>query len=443
MKLYDSLTTKLIDIDVPKVCIYTCGPTVYDYIHIGNARPLILTDVIVRYLEHRDIKYKYLLNITDIDDKIINKSLEENINEEDYAVKYTNAFLNDLDDLNIKRPSSILPISLKINEILSFIDDLIKKGFAYENAGNVYFDISQWETKYGMLSKQNIEHLNIGERIEEDTNKKNPQDFVLWKKTEIGKRWLSKWSLGRPGWHTECALLIDDFFKGPIDIHVGGIDLKFPHHENERIQYMAKNSREISSVWLHNGHLSIDNVKMSKSLKNTILVKDYVKDNGSNSLRYIFLNSNYKQPLNITQELIEQSIEWVSKIETMLRTINWSTAIGESMLTNQTPIDDDFNSYKYITKFRAIIKNDLNTPMAISLVDEMCKNINKQIKNKLIDLTYSKLKSILDILGFKFEIKKLTIEDITKIKEWKALISQKEFDKADELREELKQENII
>ncbi|AGR41734.1 cysteine--tRNA ligase [Spiroplasma diminutum] len=443
MKLYDSLKSELIEIDVPKVCIYTCGPTVYDFIHIGNSRPLILTDLIIRYLEHRDIKYKYLLNITDIDDKIINKAKEENQSEEDYAQKFTNAFLTDLDDLNIKRPTAIIPISSKINEILGFIDELIKKGFAYENNGNVYFDISQWENKYGMLSKQNIDHLNMGERIEIDENKKNPQDFILWKKTEIGKRWLSKWSLGRPGWHTECALMIDDFFRAPIDIHVGGIDLKFPHHENERIQYMAKNLREISSVWLHNGHLSIDNVKMSKSLKNTILVKDYVKNYGSNSLRYIFLNSNYKQPLNITQELINNSVDWVLKVETMLKTINWSVSIGDLILTNQTPIDDDFNSYKYITKFRSILKNDLNTPMAISLVDEMCKNINKQMKTKTVDLTYAKLKSILNILGFNFNIKKISIEDIEKLKEWKMLISQKEFDKADKLRESLKQENII
>ncbi|QHX36283.1 cysteine--tRNA ligase [Spiroplasma sp. BIUS-1] len=443
MKLYDSLTTKLKEIDVPKVCIYACGPTVYDYIHIGNARPLILTDLIIRYLEHREIKYKYLLNITDIDDKIINKSQEGNVSEEDYATKYTNAFLEDLDNLNIKSPTAIIPISSKINEILSFIDSLIKKDFAYEADGNVYFDISKWESKYGMLSKQNLDHLNNGERIEVDENKRNPQDFILWKKTTTGKKWLSKWSLGRPGWHTECALLIDDFFKAPIDIHVGGIDLKFPHHENERIQYMAKNSREISNVWLHNGHLSIDNVKMSKSLNNTIKVKDYVKDYGSNSLRYIFLNSNYKQPLNITQEAIDQSIEWVSKVETLLKTINWSTTIGEFILTNQTPIDDDFNSYKYVTKFRAILKNDLNTPMAITLVDEMCKNINKQMKTKMIDLTYSKLKYILDILGFKFDIKKLTIEEIEKVRQWKEFISNKDFESADKLREELKQENII
>ncbi|WP_339020953.1 cysteine--tRNA ligase [Spiroplasma endosymbiont of Atherix ibis] len=443
MKLYDSLISNFKEIDLSKVLIYTCGPTVYDYIHIGNARPLILTDIIIRYLESMDIKYKYLLNITDIDDKIINKSLEKKISEEDYSKKFTKAFLEDLDFLNIKRPTAVVPISSKINEILFFIDNLVEKGFAYEKSGNVYFDISKWENDYGALSNQNIKNLNIGEKIKKDENKKNPQDFILWKKTEIGKKWLSKWGLGRPGWHTECAVLIDDFFKTSINIHVGGIDLKFPHHENERIQYIAKNLRELSDVWLHNGHLSLENIKMSKSLKNTILVRDYVKENGSNSLRFIFLNSNYKQPLNINQELIDYSKEWILKIEFMLKTINWSTRVGELILTNNTPIDDNFNSYKYLTKFKKFLNDDLNTPLVISLIDEMCKSINKQIKNKMLDSTYLKLKTILKTLGFSFEIKDLSNKDIDKIKKWREMISKKNFQKADKLRNELKEENII
>ncbi|ALD65940.1 cysteine--tRNA ligase [Spiroplasma cantharicola] len=443
MKLYDSLKREFVEIDVPKFCIYSCGPTVYDFIHIGNARPLILTDIIVRYLEYMEIKYKYLLNITDIDDKIIQRAAENNITEEDHAKIYSDAFLNDLKNLNIKSPTLITPISSKISEILIFIDDLLKKGFAYEKKGNVYFDISQWNNQYGSLSNQNINNLNNGERIEVDENKKNPQDFILWKKTKTGKKWLSKWGFGRPGWHTECALLIDDFFKDTIDIHVGGIDLKFPHHENERIQYIAKNSKELSNIWLHNGHISIEDVKMSKSLKNTILVKDFLEENGANSLRYIFLNSNYRQPLNISQDLINQSLDWVSKIESLLKTINWSTAIGQLILINETPIDEDFNSYKYITNFKSLLNDDLNTPMIISLIDEMCKSINIQMKNKKVDLTYKKLLSILKVLGFNFNIKKLDKLDIEKIKEWKILVSQKKFDKADKLRETLKQENII
>ncbi|AGR40727.1 cysteine--tRNA ligase [Spiroplasma taiwanense] len=443
MKLYDSLTTELKMIDVPKVCIYTCGPTVYDYIHIGNARPLILTDLIIKYLEHREIKYKYLLNITDIDDKIIKKSMEMNISEENLSQKYTKAFLEDLEALNITKPTDIIPISSKINEILKFINELIEKDYAYEIKGNVYFNIARWEKKYGNLSKQNINQLEIGNRVEEDLNKKNPQDFVLWKKTSEGKKWLSKWSLGRPGWHTECALLIDNYFKAPIDIHVGGIDLKFPHHENERIQYLAKNLRELSTVWLHNGHVSLENTKMSKSLNNTILVRDFINDYGINVLRYIFLNSNYKQPLNITKELILQSSEWVEKVDNLLRTINWLTKIGEVILTNKTPIDDNFNSHKYITRFRAFIKDDLNTPLIISLINEMTKNINKQLKNKMVDLTYIKLLTLLKILGFSFEIPNLSKNDVEMIRKWNELKLAKNFTKADKIREILKKGKII
>ncbi|AHI52372.1 cysteine--tRNA ligase [Spiroplasma culicicola] len=443
MKIYDSLSTEYKEIDVPKVCIYNCGPTVYNYIHIGNARPLILSDLVIRFLEYRNIKYKYLLNITDIDDKIIDRAEIEKIEEEELTKFYTKAFLDDLDGLNINRPTAIIPISERINEIIDFIDALINDEFAYEVDGNVYFDVNKMENKYGNLSKQKLEELEVGNRVEEDLNKRNPFDFVLWKKTEKGKKWLSKWSLGRPGWHTECALLIDSFFKYPIDIHVGGIDLKFPHHENERIQYLAKNSREITNVWMHNGHLSIDNVKMSKSLNNTILVKDFIEEYGNNTLRYMFLNTNYKQPLNITKDLIEHSQEWCQKIQNILKQVNWMQRVGDISFNNQTPIDDDFNSYKYMTKFRTYFKDDLNTPMIITLIDEMSKNLNKQIRSKVVDLTYEKLIKILRVLGFKFEIKDIDNKTVKKITEWKKLVAEKNFEKADKLRDELKKENII
>jgi len=443
MKLYDSLSSEVKEIDVPKYCIYTCGPTVYSYIHIGNARPLILTDIIIRYLDYKNIKHKYLLNITDIDDKIINQAEVEGIPEEDYAKKYTESFLEDMKNLNVKKPEKIISISEKINEIVDFIDMLIKSGHAYEVDGDVYFNVKSLEQKYGNLSKQSIEELEVGNRIEENKNKINPQDFVLWKKTTKGKKWLSKWSLGRPGWHTECVALIDGFFSNTIDIHVGGIDLKFPHHENERIQYIAKKSCELSNVWLHNGHLSIDNIKMSKSLKNTILVKDFIRDYGANELRYIFLNSNYKQPININQETLKQSSEWVSKIENLLRKMNWSIACDYIKTNNKTPIDDDFNSYNYVSRFRSYINNDLNTPMIISLINEMVKNINKQLAFKEVDKTYEKLVLIINTLGFRFDIKNLNSENVKKIREWQGALLKKDFEVADKLRKELKHEKII
>ncbi|WP_211360458.1 cysteine--tRNA ligase [Spiroplasma tabanidicola] len=441
--MYDSLSGELKTIDESKVRIYTCGPTVYNYIHIGNARPLILSDLIVRFLEFKDIKYKYLLNITDIDDKIIDKAIAEGVSEIDIAKKYSEAFLKDLEDLNIKLPTKVIPISSKLLEIIDFIEVLIDKKHAYEVDGNVYFDISSLANKYGELSKQKKEELNIGARVEEDKNKKNPDDFVLWKKTDKGKKWLAKWSYGRPGWHTECALLIDNFFTKTLDIHIGGIDLKFPHHENERIQYIAKNNKEVAWVWAHNGHLSINNEKMSKSLGNTILVKDFIKKYGANVLRFMYLNSNYRQPLNINQQTIDQAIDWNTKVLNLLKTANWKIAINEITLNNETPIDDNFDSYKYITKFKEFMNNNLNTPMIITLLDEMAKNINKQFKNKVLDRTLDKFNAILSTLGFKYELPKIDKKTQAKLKEWLESVANKDFENADNLRDVLKEGGII
>ncbi|QBQ07231.1 cysteinyl-tRNA synthetase [Spiroplasma gladiatoris] len=443
LKIYDSLTGEKKTINDSKVRIYTCGPTVYNYIHIGNARPLILADLVVKFLTFKEVKVKYLLNITDIDDKIINKAIEENVSEFDIAKKYSDAFFNDIENLNITLPTKVIPISSKLIEIIDFIEILIDKKYAYEVNGNVYFDISSLEKEYGELSKQKKEELNTGARVEQDFNKKNSGDFVLWKKTDKGKKWLSKWSYGRPGWHTECALLIDNFFTKPLDIHIGGIDLKFPHHENERIQYIAKNNKEIAIAWAYNGHLSINNEKMSKSLGNTILVKDFIEKYGANELRFIYLNSNYKQPLNITEELINQSIEWNNKIFNLLKLANWKIATKEVILNNQTPIDDDFDSYKYITKFKEFMNDDLNTPMVITLLEEMAKNINKQIKNKVLDKTLEKFKAILNVLGLSYKILDIDKKTKEKLLEWLMLLENKNYEKADIIRKKLQEGGII
>ncbi|AKX33697.1 cysteinyl-tRNA synthetase [Spiroplasma litorale] len=443
MKLFDSFSTNFKDIDEDQINIYTCGPTVYDYIHIGNARPLILADTLVRYFDHKKIKYKYLLNITDIDDKIINKAIDLNITEDELVDKYKNAFLKNLNDLNIKTPSNIVAISSKIGEIINFIDVLIEKGYAYIVDGSVYFDISKVKNEYGKLSKQQLENLWTGVRVDLEKNKKNQGDFALWKKTDIGKNWLSKWSLGRPGWHTECALMIDHFFSETIDIHIGGIDLKFPHHENERVQYLAKNEKEIAKLWMHNGHLSIENVKMSKSLGNIITVNEFLEKYNLNTLRYIFLSSNYRQPLNISIDVINQAIEWNKKVFNLLKTSNWKLAIKEINQRNQIPIDEDLVPFNYMDKFNSYMEDDLNTPMVITLLDEMMKNLNSQIKDSCLDLCMSEFKSILDCIGFKYHIKQLTDKDIKKLNLWKKALTKKDYIKADKLRKELIESEII
>ncbi|ASP27804.1 cysteinyl-tRNA synthetase [Spiroplasma corruscae] len=443
MKLFNSFTGDITKLNSKSVTIYTCGPTVYDYIHIGNARPLILTDTLIRYLDYKNIDYNYLLNITDIDDKIINKANQLNITEEDLVNKYKKAFLEDMNNLNLLSPTNIISISSKIDEIIFFIDALIEKGHAYESNGSVYFDISSIEEEYGKLSKQEIDNLLNGVRFDNDINKKNAFDFVLWKKTKVGKKWLSKWGLGRPGWHTECALLIDNYFKNTIDIHVGGIDLKFPHHENERIQFIAKNNIELARFWIYNGHLTLNNLKMSKSFGNIINVKDFLTNYDPNVLRYIFLSSSYRQPLNITDTSINQAVEWNKKLHNLLKTVNWKLAIKEVFENNKTPIDEDFNPLNFLEKFSNYMDDDLNTPMVITLVDDLIKNINKQLKSGYLDLCINELKEIIKCLGFSFDLLELTTDDIKLLNLWKQAKLDKDYDRADKLRQTLLERNIF
>ncbi|AOG59985.1 cysteinyl-tRNA synthetase [Spiroplasma helicoides] len=436
IKLYDTLSGSLKELKNKEINIYTCGPTVYNFIHIGNARPMILTDTLVRFLEFQNYKVNYLLNITDVDDKIIQRAIEENSDELEISKKYTNFFLKDLEALNIKMPSKITPISTKLNEMIIFIEDLIAKGYAYEVDGNVYFDIESNKSEYGVLSKQKIKELNIGNRVEKEENKKNAADFVLWKKTNLGIRWESPWGLGRPGWHTECALLIDDYFDRGLDIHVGGIDLKFPHHENERIQYVSKNYTELASIWMYNGHLSVEDVKMSKSLNNFILVKDFLSENHSNILRYIYLVSNYKQPQNLSSLVMKQAADWNNKVISLIKQVEWMTIINELKIESE-PIKTN------IEQFIKYMSDDLNTPMVLTLVDKMIKDLNKEIKEKVLTTSFEDLKTILKVLGFNFQTPKISENDKELLINWRKSINEKNYEKADNIRAQLYEKGII
>lgn len=436
MKIYDTLTAKMQEISNKDLSLYCCGPTVYNYIHIGNSRPIITTDLLIKFLKQEKYNINYLLNITDIDDKIVNKALQEGVSEEEIAQKYTKHFLDDLRSLNVQEPSKIIPISSKMNEILTFIEELIMKGFAYEVDGDVYFDVEKSKNNYGKLSKQKIEELIEAERTTTDVKKRNPSDFVLWKKTLVGIKFDTKWSKGRPGWHTECAVLINDYFTNNIDIHLGGIDLKFPHHENERIQYIAANNKELSKCWMHIGHLNMNGEKMSKSLGNTILLKDFIKKYGPNVLRYLTLSTRYRQPININEELILDSIKWNEKIYNVLNKINWSSN------SELIKINKNINK-NYYEQFRNYMNDDLNTPMVISLIDEIIKNINIQLKTNEIDSDFKTLSIILDCLGMKYEMPKLSNDDIASIVKWQKFIKEKDFLKADLIRKTLLEKGLI
>ncbi|WP_031542450.1 cysteine--tRNA ligase [Mesoplasma photuris] len=435
MKTNTSFSKPLQDLQRREMNIYMCGPTVYNFIHIGNARPAVLADMFVRFLKSKKTQINYLQNITDIDDKIINKAIEENISEKEIAEKFTKAYLEDLDSLNVMRPNKITPISEKMPEMISFIEQLINNGSAYEVDGDVYFDVLKFENQYGKLANKKLDELIVGERIAVDVKKKSPYDFSIWKKTNVGITWDSPFGKGRPGWHTECAVLIDDYFNSQtIDIHFGGIDLKFPHHENERIQFIAKNQAEIANVWMHNGHVTIEDEKMSKSLGNTILVRDFVSENGPDLLRWVFMTTHFRQPLNINQDIIEQGKKFFVKLINIKKKITMALISG---LVNQTNEIDE-TSYNTFSEY---MRNDLNTSMVLTLIDEMMKDINKD--NNI--LKYNTLQIICnEILGFIFDFKiTFTKDDQNLYQKWKQFLVEKDFDAADQIREQLIERNLI
>ncbi|WP_347938293.1 cysteine--tRNA ligase [Mycoplasma feriruminatoris] len=441
MQLYDSLSKTKKTLNKKSINLYCCGPTVYNYIHIGNARPVLLVDVLIRYLKSRNIKVNYLQNITDIDDKIILKALDNKLNELEVSQKYTKAYLEDLKSLNINKPNEIILISTKMNEMIKFIKDLVDINAAYVLDGDVYFNIKKYENEYCKLSGYKLDELISGKRVEIDSKKHYSLDFSLWKKTELGIKWDSVFGSGRPGWHTECVLLIDEYFKHQtIDIHVGGIDLKFPHHENERIQFIAKNNKELANIWLHNGHLQIENEKMSKSLGNVILVRDFIKQHNKNTLRWIFLTTNYTQPLNISNDLIYQANKFFEKLT------NLSKKTIQFIIKNDLNIKQIKKS-EYIDQFNNYMEDDLNTSLVLSLIDSLIKQINKNIIDKNVDdfnLLVSSLSYILDVLGFKdvfnYKFNSKTKELFLK---WQQLVRDKQFDKADLIRKDLIEQGIL
>lgn len=377
MEIYNSLNNKIEkfkSIEENKISMYVCGPTVYNYIHIGNARPLIVFDTLARYFKSLNYEINFVQNFTDIDDKIIIKSLEENITFLELTDKYIKAFMEDIKELNILNEVKRPKVSDNIDEIISMIEELIKKDYAYENQGDVFFRVKKYKD-YGKLSNQKLEDLEIGIRVDKDEKKKEGLDFVLWKKKKEGEPyWISPWSEGRPGWHIECSALSKKFLGKNFDIHGGGIDLIFPHHENEIAQSRCSCSEnKFANYWMHNGYLEIDGEKMSKSLGNFKLVRDVVKEYSGNVLRFFMLSTHYRKPINFSIEALETSKKTLENLfENMFR-----YEIEEK--------NDSFNSNniellnKFKIEFKNAMEDDLNTPLAISTIHNLVKNLNKEI----------------------------------------------------------------
>ncbi len=449
MKLYNSLTNSLEELkplDENQVTMYVCGPTVYDYIHIGNARPIITFDVLRNYLKFIGYEVEYVSNYTDIDDKIINKAIEEGKTEKEISEFYIDAYEEDIKGLNVSNTIISPKATEYIDEIIKFISGLIEKGYAYEVNGDVYFRVNKVE-EYGKLSNQRVEDLLSGVRIDNNNNKEDQLDFTLWKKTDKGIKYDSPFGEGRPGWHTECVVMCDDIFTHKIDIHAGGSDLKFPHHENEIAQSVAMNNHELANYWLHNGRLNINNEKMSKSIGNVIKVKDLLKEMSGSEIRLMMLNSNYRQVLNYSDELVEQCKKDYKKIkDAYLRGYYlYQTLDVVSNDELHKEVEQHYNDS--IEEFKKQMDNDLNTPNVLTILHNNVKYINNAIRNKervKIDVSLNIFNDILNVLGIKIDgIVNMSEEDIEDYKNMNQARVEKNFDLADQLRTKLTNKGIL
>ncbi len=423
MKIYNSLTDKLEEfksINEREVNMYVCGPTVYSDIHIGNARPIIFFDVVARFLKSLDYKVKYVSNMTDVDDKIIQRAREMGIGEMELVADNINRFLQVLADLNINEYDEQPRVTEYMPKIIDFIAGLIELEFAYEINGDVYFRVGKLNN-YGMLSNRQLEDLETGARIAINDLKEDPNDFTLWKKTDNGINWDSPFSKGRPGWHTECVVMIRSIFNNEtIDIHGGGMDLKFPHHENEIAQSCAC-STKLANYWMHNGFINVDNTKMSKSIGNVINAKDFVKEYGTNVFRLIMLQTNYRQPINLTESFIEQTKVINAKFERFYQ--NKHEEIEKS-----TEEENEL-----ITQAKKIMGNDFSTTNLITFMLEQMKNNNDTEVTELFKYV------VIEILGLKFEVesKEIPVEIQELIEKRNDAKKNRNFVMADEIREEI------
>ncbi|MFR1852057.1 cysteine--tRNA ligase [Intestinibacter sp.] len=453
MKLYNTLSRKKEEfkpIEEGKVKMYVCGPTVYNFIHIGNARPFIIFDTLRRYLEYRGYDVTFVQNFTDVDDKIIKRGHEENITSEEVANKYINEYFVDADGLGIKRASVHPRVTDNIEQIIAFVKELEDKGYAYAVNGDVYFDTKKFKD-YGKLSGIKQEELEAGARIEVNDQKRHPMDFVLWKAKKEGEPgWASPWGEGRPGWHIECSVMSNRYLGETIDIHAGGQDLKFPHHENEIAQSEARSGKNFSNYWLHNEYINVNNEKMSKSLGNFFTVREIAEIFDLEVVRLFMLSTHYRNPINFSDEILNQSKAGLERLynakEKALFTIN--NLEDSKMTEEEAKLQEELAGFRQ--KFIDAMDDDVNTADAVSVIFELAKFMNsnvtekssKEFAQKVID-EFNELTSVLNIVN------KDQKEDILD-EEIEQLIAQrteakknKNFQLADEIRQQLLDKGII
>ena len=373
MLIYNTATHKkesFVPIEAGKVKLYACGPTVYDFFHIGNARAFLFFDVMRRYFEYKGYDVTYVQNITDIEDKIIARSIEEGVPYSEFASHYAEAFLQDSKALGLKPPHHQPRATEFMAEIIALIEELIKRGYAYEVEGDVYFDTAKLP-EYGSLSGKRIEDQKVGARVAENLLKRNPTDFTLWKSSKPGEPvWQSPWGEGRPGWHSECVVMSQHYLGETFDIHGGGVDLVFPHHENELAQARAISGKPLANYWVHNGFLNIEGEKMSKSLDNFFTARDILKQHSAEAIRFFFLSKHYRSPIDFNRQIIEESERAVSNFRQSLKDIDF--------LSLDEAFEPSEQFHKLEAEFQAAMDDDFNSAKAIAVLFE----INSLIRNR-------------------------------------------------------------
>lgn len=423
--------------------MYVCGPTVYNYAHIGNARPMIVFDVLKRLFEAEGYTVTYVSNFTDVDDKIINRAIEEGTTEAEIAQRYIDAYQAVRKQLNTELPDITPRVTQTMDDIIAFIDQLVRNGNAYVAGGDVYFSVDSVPT-YGEISHQKLDQLEAGasERVDDTgSEKKNPYDFALWKKTDKGIKWNSPWGEGRPGWHTECVVMINKNLGELIDIHGGGMDLKFPHHENECAQQEALHHNSLARFWVHNAMVNINGEKMSKSLGNTLWAKDVVSALGTNLTRWLISSVHYRKELNFSDETVETARKELDKVMKPLHQADVKAALAGA--ENSSAFDEE--SYR---AFLDCMDDDMNTPNAYTVIFETVKKLNQLLRQREIDFDAvakerNAVEKMLNVLGIVVEKPEVTDADRELFAKWKQAKAEKDFDTADACRHELSERGLL
>ena len=453
MKIFNTMTRSKEEfkpLEEGKVKMYVCGPTVYNYIHVGNARPFIIFDTLRRYLEYRGYDVTFVQNFTDVDDKIIKRGHEEGIAPEEIAQKYIKEYFVDADGLGIKRASVHPQVTENIEQIIEFVKELEDKGYAYAVNGDVYFDTQKFEG-YGKLSGIKQEELEAGSRIEVNDQKKHPMDFVLWKAKKEGEPgWTSPWGEGRPGWHIECSVMSRRYLGDTIDIHAGGQDLKFPHHENEIAQSEARSGKTFSNYWMHNEYININNEKMSKSKGNFFTVRDISKLYDLEVVRLFMLSTHYRNPINFSDEILNQSKAGLERLYNAKERVEFiiSKLNDNAENADELKLEEELNSFRQ--RFIEAMDDDLNTADALSIIFELARfmnsNVNenstKEFANKVLD-EFNELTGVLNVVNKKHEEDMLDEEIEALIQQRTDAKKNKDFKLADEIRNELLEKGIV